>query len=73
MEIHELKEACQNPDITDEKIYDLFQSFSPSDEEEFDKALTTVMKYRSKALDVTITKKKVSNPAHSYTEGMDII
>lgn len=71
MELHELKEACQNPDITDEQIYELFQSFTPSDEDEFDKALTTVMKYRSKALDVTI-KKKIPNSAHSYTEGMNI-
>lgn len=57
MELHELKEACQNPDVTDERIYDMFQSFNPADEDEFDEALVTVMKYRSTALDVTITKK----------------
>ncbi len=57
MEIQQLKEACQNPDITDEQIYDMFQSFNPNNEKEFDEALVTVMKYRANALDVTITKK----------------
>ena len=57
MEIRELKEACQNIDITDEQIYDMFQSFNPNNEKEFDEALVTVMKHRANALDVTITKK----------------
>lgn len=57
MEIQELKEACQNIDITDEEIFNMFQSFNPNNEKEFDEALVTVMKYRGTALDVTITKK----------------